>query len=305
MIALSVTSMSRQLGWQLPPREQLGDVVTERGVEEVPGRDVHGDLEGGAQVLPPLALGERGVDDPRRQRPDQCGALGCGDEQPWRDQPTSRVLPAQQGLRSVELLRAERQLRLEVQHQLVVVDGSAQLTQQAELVAAVLVELVVVHADLEVVLLGPVHGDVGVLQQRLDVVAVHPGQGDSHADVDVEQDAPDVQAGTQRLLHLGGDGQCRRGVRDLRQQDRELVASQPDHDVGGSHCLRQPLRHRLQDEVAVVVAERVVDLLEAVEVEQHERHRGPALARLRQAGRASLVEHRAVRQAGQESWRDW
>ena len=64
--------------------------------------------------------------------------------------------------------------------------------------------------------------------------------------------------------------------------------------------LAQALRHRLQQLVAGAVAERVVDRLEAVEVDEvdRERRRGGAGC-ARSSGASSAEEHVAVRQAGQ------
>jgi hypothetical protein len=49
----------------------------------------------------------------------------------------------------------------------------------------------------------------------------------------------------------------------------------------------------------VVVAEGVVDLLEPVQVEQHQGHGGTGVGGLQQAGLAALVQHRAVGQPGE------
>ena len=69
-----------------------------------------------------------------------------------------------------------------------------------------------------------------------------------------------VLAQLQRALDIG-----------LRHQDRELVAGEPGDDIGGAN----PLAHHpgdLADQVvAGVVAERVVDRLEAVDVDDHHR----------------------------------
>ena len=51
-------------------------------------------------------------------------------------------------------------------------------------------------------------------------------------------------------------------------QDDELVAAEPRHDVGLAHDLAQPLGDRAQQLVAAGVAQRVVDLLELVEVDE-------------------------------------
>ena len=72
----------------------------------------------------------------------------------------------------------------------------------------------------------------------------------------------------------------------------EFVAAQPGHEVMGRHRVQQPLRHPLQQGVADVVAEGVVDRLEIVEVDEQQRQRpgvGPG-----QPGGEPLGEEQAV-----------
>ena len=65
-------------------------------------------------------------------------------------------------------------------------------------------------------------------------------------------------------------------------------------------ALGQPLRDRLQQLVAGVVAERVVDALEVVEVEEQARDLRAVALRLREDLLQPLVEQRPVRQPGQD-----
>jgi hypothetical protein len=93
----------------------------------------------------------------------------------------------------------------------------------------------------------------------------------------------------------------RRDVRDrhVLQQDRELVAAQARHGVFGAQAGAQPSRHFAQGRVAGGVPERVVDQLEAVEVEeQHGQHALRAAAARDGVGQA-LGEQEAVGQLGQ------
>ena len=76
----------------------------------------------------------------------------------------------------------------------------------------------------------------------------------------------------------------------LRQQDRELVAAEPREHVGLAQARAQQRRATLDDQlVAGVVAERVVDVLEVVEVE----HQRRALRRRSAATRARCARARA------------
>ena len=82
-------------------------------------------------------------------------------------------------------------------------------------------------------------------------------------------------------------------------QDDELVAAEPRHGVAGPDLLAQPLGHLAEQQVAELVAEGVVDHLEAVEVENQQRDPGAG-------GRAAVEgvgdqpqEQAAVGQPGQ------
>ena len=88
----------------------------------------------------------------------------------------------------------------------------------------------------------------------------------------------------QRLLDALGDHGRLAGVADVVEQERELVAAEPRDGVAGAQDGLQPPRDGDQQRVADVVAERVVDELEAVEVQ--EEHGGERPVRARGAGRA-------------------
>ncbi len=62
-------------------------------------------------------------------------------------------------------------------------------------------------------------------------------------------------------------------VRGVHQERAELVAPEPSQDVTGAERTAHPLGGLDQHAVALVVAARVVDLLEAVQVEQEEADR--------------------------------
>ena len=87
--------------------------------------------------------------------------------------------------------------------------------------------------------------------------------------------------------------------RDPRQQDRELVAAQPrQRDAAAPRRQQvrgQPVGDRPQQPVAGAVTERVVDLLEPVEVDEQERSRAaPAVDAVEQ-----LADDPAVGQPGE------
>ena len=83
------------------------------------------------------------------------------------------------------------------------------------------------------------------------------------------------------------------------QQDRELVTTEPRHDVLRTEHVEQPRADLLQQPVSDVMAERVVDLLEPVQVQQHHRERLPALRRRPELLVDASAEQQPVRQPGQ------
>ena len=79
--------------------------------------------------------------------------------------------------------------------------------------------------------------------------------------------------------------------------DRELVAPQAGHGVGLAHEIGQPLPDRREELVAVTVSERVVDLLELVQVQQQQPDARPVAAHPGQRLCEPIEEQRPVGQA--------
>ncbi len=110
-----------------------------------------------------------------------------------------------------------------------------------------------------------------MLEQRAQLGAVRWRDRDTHADADDHRMAFELVGRADRLDHAVREGgRLGTRVRLDHVQDRELVAAQaPDHVGLGDH-LGEPRRHRLEQQVADRVAERVVDRLEQVEVEDED-----------------------------------
>ena len=129
----------------------------------------------------------------------------------------------------------------------------------------------VAHGPAPAGTLGEVQGRVGVLEQDGGLVPVDGARGDTRGRR--ERPATDGQLRDRRAGALGAVlGGLRVGT---RQDDHELLAAHPADDVVGAHDRAQPLRAGPEHPVALGVAERVVDDLEVVEVEQHDGHRVP------------------------------
>jgi hypothetical protein len=88
-------------------------------------------------------------------------------------------------------------------------------------------------------------------------------------------------------------------VLDAGQQDHELVAAPPADDIGVTNRCTQPPGRCLQHEVTELVPQRVVDLLEAVEVDQHQADTGVEAVSSEQRLLGDPFEFATVDEAGQ------
>ena len=249
-------------------------VAAERGVHDLRQLRVvqvaHGKVDGDGEVepaLPPLvALLDRRLDHPDPQGPDQAGVLGQVDELVGRDQTQPGVGPADQRLGAGHASRLDLDLGLVVQHQLVAVDGMTQLADQRQPRRRVAVGVGRVHAVARTGPLGHVHGDVRMTHQEVGVTAVLRIHRDPDRGADVDGLALDHEGRVQRVQQLAGDVGGGVGGFHAAEQECELVAAQPGHRVGAAQLAAQARGDVPQQDVAGLVAEGVVDLLEVVEV---------------------------------------
>jgi hypothetical protein len=270
-------------------------------------RDGHGIV---ARVQPTADLSAGGIDHPRPDGDDQPRVLGDRDELLGSHGSQLRALPAQQRLGADDLPLGDVDLGLIVELELVVLDRAAQVAFDERLPLGA--DDHVLGKELmraAVLTLGVVERDVRVLGQRLHVVAV----------LRVDRDA-DAARGAHRLagqLHaLRGqleDALCdpARILRreDLRYQECKLVAAEASHvrarallirgALPASEALAQPLGEDPEQLVAGGVAERIVDLLEAVEVHVEEGESVALLLRGRHRLGELVHEEAPVSQPGQ------
>ena len=118
--------------------------------------------------------------------------------------------------------------------QLVALKGVPQVLAEGDVrgglgVHARLEELIGVAAQL----LGPDHGRVGVLQQGVFVPAVLRENGDADAGVHHHVLAVHMKRFGEDVEDFGNDGGGVVAVAAFGEQDRELVAGQPRHRIGG------------------------------------------------------------------------
>ncbi len=100
-------------------------------------------------------------------------------------------------------------------------------------------------------------------------------------------------------MDLVRDARDRLAVAHIVQEDDELVAALPADRVRFAHAAFEAFDDFLEQGVADRVAERIVDRLEAVEVEEHQRHATLHAVRMRLRLGDAVAEQQAIGQAGQ------
>ncbi len=185
--------------------------------------------------------------------------------------------PAQERFDRDHLARSEVDHRLVVQGERALGHGDPQVLDQLEAVGLV-VERGLVDVEGAPLVLGSVHGDIGAADQVIGRRRMQGGQGHADAGADMQAGGADVDG----LLQQRGDAARHRrrlvGVGPV-QDDGELVATQARHQVVATDDLANAWSDLAEERVSGLVPERVVDLLEVVEIDQQE---GQA-ARLRAA----------------------
>ncbi len=161
-----------------------------------------------------------------------------------------------------------------------------------------------IHAVVEVfesalALLGLVHREVGLAQQGIGILAIV--RIDADADAGADRVAPLLEL--ERLGKRHGEflrHPCRGpGRRRMADDDGELVAAQAGDEVVGTQLVVEAAGDDAQYLVAHLVPLRVVDVLEAVEVDEQQRHLVAVALSTRQRMAEKILEIRPVGQAGE------
>ena len=222
--------------------------------------------------VPARALLERGLEDVPRQRLDQPGPLRDGHELARPDEPALRVVPADERLDADDAAGLELGLRLEVDDELAASRSPSQLAGEREARSVVRVLLDVVGRGSGMRILRDVHRDVGVLEERVDVLAVLRVDRDADARPDLEREPADRERGLQRLVDARGEEHGVLAGR-RRNEDPELVAPEARERLARAEDALQPRAQLPEEQVARLVPQRVVDLAEAIDVEEQDRRR--------------------------------
>ena len=181
------------------------------------------------------------------------------------------MLPAQKRFGAASAAVAQIDFRLVEKPELAALQGTTQLGAEPRPRARALVdlgseELVAVAMRL----LCPVHGRIRRPQQRFGVRTVARKCGDADARCREHFLAGEVDRHGERVEDLlrNDGGVVRSG--EIGEHGREFIAADARDGVSGTHRSRQPLGHLAQQFVARGVAQRIVDELEIIQVdEQH------------------------------------
>ena len=144
-----------------------------------------------------------------------------------------------------------------------------------------------------------VERDVRVLEQGVRLHAVLRCERDSDACADGHLVTIEVEWLRQLLDDASGQLAGRFGLHAGSLQEDEFIATDARHGVAFAEIAEQPLGNLLQQQVPGPVAERVVDVLEAVEIDAQHRERHPVALRQGELACNHVLELRAVRQSGQ------
>ena len=237
------------------------------------------------------------MQDPCAERHDQTDLLGEGKKVGRRQQPALRMAPAQERLEAGHRVLCDIDDRLIVNLELTLAQGRAQiqLEQAPHLHKRV-------HSRLEEagtsppLTLGAVERKVGVLEQLLGAGAIAGAHGNADARTNDDLMAIDLIGCTECFDDPVRQLRGRRRLAGGHLRHGELVTAEARDRIRAADEATQARGHELQQRISDRMAERVVDVLEPVEVEAEDGH---ALILLVQGLLDLLLEQVAVRQIRQ------
>ncbi len=225
--------------------------------------------------------------------------LGDLDEMLRRDGPEFRVVPPRQSLVGRRLLRLKIDQGLKVQFQTVLVDGFAQVAFESEARLHLGIQLGIEEAEGAAARhLGGIKRNIRILQKTLGRIGALSHIADADADADIDLSSIECKRRVHQPAQSLGDvaGMTKDMVRHHKQ--RKLVAAQPrDPAPSGGQFFEAPGQF-LEDRVAGIVAMGVVDALEVVDIDEHQRQI-VACARIASKRGENLLKPPPVRQSGQ------
>ena len=211
------------------------------------------------------------------------------------------MLPADQGLHPGGAHVAQGNSGLIGEEELVVLERFAQVHLEFHAVLeGVLHAGLKHHVAILTVPLGAVHRNVGIAQELLGRGVLAHGNSDArrHGQLSLLV-RPELERLLERIEQALGDQLGTRGQRELLGDHDELVATEASQRIGVADHAIQPGGDRSQELIADAVAERVVDRLEVVEIDEQRRHRRLTAARAGEHLLDAVQDQCAVGEPGQ------
>ncbi len=294
----------RALGYDVAP-QNVTDLLDQVLAEDLAAGDVDAHEER-ILLTRQLALPARGLvrgtqEHVRAEPHDEVGLLGQRYEIVGAHEPELGMLPAHQRLESRQLLGGQVDDRLVEHADLVLGERLAQIALQRDAVVAVGAHIGPEDLDsVGAAALGAVHGNLGLLVE-IEMTGLAPVvDGDAERARQHDLLAGDLDGRAQRSAHALCQGRKLLRAMVGGQQDCELIAADPPQRVLGAEMALQPASDRQQQAVADDQAERHVDALELVDVDENDARPRAVLALCPHDGDAEAVEQQlAVGQPGQ------
>jgi len=258
-------------------------------------------IDGDTDVVRPFGrVGAGAAQHIDADRRDQSGLLGDRNELGRRHHAPLRMMPTQQRLEAGDLAAVQLDQRLVMhleragRHCIAQID----LEPAARLQAGVHLRLEEAAGTLAVAL-GAVERHVGVFQKPVGIVGVVRRERNADRGADGDEMAVEIVRIAEDFDDaLGQRGNLLRRL-DVGLQHGEFVAAEPRHRVLFAQRAFEPRADLLQQEVAVRMAERVVDGLEIVEVDAQSRQAEAIAAHARQHLLHAQAQEHPVRQRGE------
>ena len=291
----------QEFGWELRLHEHPANTLNQVELLELRDREVDRKRDRiETAVVPGLGLHACRAQHPESYRRHHACVLRKGNEIGRRNQTQLGVLPSQQRLEPGNLQAAQIDDRLVVDHQLIVEQRAPQAVlegdpQQSLGIYNGVEELVVVSSFS----LCLIHGRVGILDERLGLLAVFGVEADSDAGGDEELATFHGKGMLYGLEDLLGHARGILGMGELRQQKCELVAAEAGHGVAFADTALNPPGHSLQQLISRRVAEGIVDDLKAIEVQEEDRQPLVSSLGVGESDGQPVLEEKAIGQTGQ------
>src|SRR5215218_884899 len=184
------------------------------------------------------------------------------------------MFPPQQSLHPHDLAFGYGEQRLVEDGELLLggFQGSSEVTFQLQAVFSPSVHIRVEHPEGPALLLGPVHGGVGVPEEVLRRLLSGVAQADAYAGGGEQFSALQKERSLELLGYPLGHSHCHLGAFDVLDEHDELVAPEAGQGILRAQAVLEALGDEREEQVPRLVSQRVVYNLELIEVREQHRH---------------------------------